>query len=186
MAKNAKNNQKANKNSQSTSGGGRGGRARGGRGRSGGNSRYGRGNGQHQGSGWSPGKEAAVNKFLKQRDADKEIKKDRASSQQLMDVFMPSIAASHAMSLVALGAVDAAEASKLAHTFEKSQRARFKEVQKLAEKKKKAKLKAKSGKTDKEKMGKLLAAFLGDDADDSDSASEDTRQSLCPRHDRKC
>ena len=99
---------------------------------------------------------------------------------------MPTMAASHAMSLVASGAVDAAEASKLAHTFEKSQRAKFKEVQKLAEKKKKAKLKAKSGKTDKEKMGKLLAAFLGDDANDSDSASEDTRQSLCPRHDRKC
>jgi hypothetical protein len=94
-----------------------------------------------------------------------------------MDVFMPALAASHAMSLVASGAVDAEKASELAQKFEKSQRANFKEVQKQAEKKKKAKLKAKSGKTDKAKMAKLLAGLLGGDADDSDTASEDTSSS---------
>ena len=89
---------------------------------------------------------------------------------------MPTIAASHAMSLVATGAVDEKQAEKLARTFEKNQRAKFKEGLKEAEKKKKRKLKAKTGKTKKEKMGKLLAALLDEDAgdDDSDTDTEDT------------
>ena len=125
MAKPAKNKKKANKNSQSNQGGGRG-RARGGGGRNGNNnSGHGRGNGQRQGSGWSPDKKAAVEKFLKKRDAEAELEKTRASSKQLMSVLMPAIAASHAMSLVATGAVGEKEPAKLAKTFEKNQKVRW-------------------------------------------------------------
>ena len=83
------------------------------------------------------------------------------------------------MSLVATGAVDEKQAEKLARTFEKNQRAKFKEGLKEAEKKKKRKLKAKTGKTKKEKMGKLLAALLDEDAgdDDSDTDADDTSSS---------
>ena len=85
---------------------------------------------QGPGQNWSPSKNAAVKTFLARREQKLKIKKSRESSNQLMDVLLPSIAASHAMSLVATGAATGGEAAKLAKKFESAQRETFKASQK--------------------------------------------------------
>ena len=171
---------KANKqaNSQSNQGGSWGrGRGKGGGGR-GNNRNNGNGNGfgNHRGPGnnWSPGKQADVKRFLAHREQKIEVQKTRDSNKQLMDVLMPTIAASHAMNLVATGAATAGQADKLAKRFEDAQRKKLKVIQKEAEKKQMKKLKAKTGKSKKDKVKQLLSALL----DDSDATADDSDDSV--------